>query len=76
DYPFVSSCSPRLVAKTQLLSTRGGKHRHRGTSTLRCTLILKRTSATVPVTSAARLARQSADETPTGAVETTALPRR
>ena len=50
DYPFVSSCSPRLVAKTQLLSTRGGKHRHRGTSTLLCTLLLKRTSATVPVT--------------------------
>jgi hypothetical protein len=49
DYPFVSSCSPRPVARTQLLSTRGGKHRHRGTSTLQCTLILKRTSATVPV---------------------------
>src|ERR1035441_5389357 len=43
DYPFVSSCSPRPVARTQLLSTRGGKHRHRGTSTLQCTLILKRT---------------------------------
>ena len=49
DYPFVSSCSPRPVARTQLLSTRGGKHRHRGTSTLQCTLILKRTSATVSV---------------------------
>ncbi len=34
DCPFVSSCSPRPVARTQLLSTRGGKHRHRGTSTL------------------------------------------
>jgi hypothetical protein len=30
DYPFVSSCSPRLVAKTQLLSTRGGKHATEG----------------------------------------------
>jgi hypothetical protein len=49
DYPFVSSCSPRPVARTQLLSTRGGKHRHRGTSTLLCTLNLKRTSATVSV---------------------------
>ena len=49
DCPFVSSCSPRPVARTQLLSTRGGKPRHRGTSTLLCTLILKRTSATVPV---------------------------
>src|SRR5208282_5255574 len=48
DYPFVSSCSPRPVARTQLLLTRGGKHRHRGTSTLLCTLILKRTSAVVP----------------------------
>jgi hypothetical protein len=27
----------------QLLSTRGGKHRHRGTFTLQCTVILKRT---------------------------------
>jgi hypothetical protein len=43
DYPFVSSCSPHRVAAMQLLSTRGGKHRHRGTSTLQCTLILKRT---------------------------------
>jgi hypothetical protein len=43
DYPFVSSCSPHRVAAMQLLSTRGGKHRHRGTSTLPCTLILKRT---------------------------------
>ena len=49
DYPFVSSCSPHRVAAMQLLSTRGGKHRHRGTSTPLCTLILKRTSATVPV---------------------------
>ena len=49
DHPFVSSCSPRPVARTQLLSTRGGKHRHRGTSTLPCTLLLKRTSATVPI---------------------------
>jgi len=47
-YPFVSSCSPRPVTGTQLLSTRDGKHRHRGTSTLPCTLILKRPSATVP----------------------------
>ena len=45
DCPFVSSCSPHHVAAMQLLSTRGGKHRHRGTSTLLCTLILKRTSA-------------------------------
>ncbi len=51
DYPFVSSCSPRPVTRTQLLSTRGGKHRHRGTSTLLCTPLLKRTSATVPVAS-------------------------
>jgi len=51
DYPFVSSCSPPPVARTQLLSTRGGKHRHRGTSTLLCTLILKRTSAVVPTAS-------------------------
>ena len=32
----------------QLLSTRGGKHRHRGTSTLLCTLLLKRTTAPAP----------------------------
>jgi len=34
DCPFVSSCSPRPVPRTQLPSTRGGKHRHRETSTL------------------------------------------
>jgi len=51
DYPFVSSCSPRPLARTQLLSTRGGKHRHRGTSTLLCTLLLKRTSAVVSTAS-------------------------
>ena len=51
DCPFVSSCSPHRVAAMRLLSTRGGKHRHRGTSTLLCTLILKRTSATVPTAS-------------------------
>jgi hypothetical protein len=45
DYPFLSSCSPHSVARAQLLSSRGGKHRHRGTSTLLCTLLLKRTSA-------------------------------
>src|SRR5208337_3202899 len=45
DYPFVSSCSPHRVAAMQLLSTRGGKHRHRGTSALPCTLLPKRTSA-------------------------------
>ena len=45
DYPFVSSCSPQRVAGLQLLSTRGGKHRHRGTCTLQCTLSLKRTNA-------------------------------
>src|SRR5881397_547715 len=45
DCPFVSSCSPHPVAGLQLLSTRGGKHRHRGTFTLQCTLSLKRTSA-------------------------------
>ncbi len=44
DYPFVSSCSPHRVAAMQLLSTRGGKLRHRGTFTLPCTLSLKRTS--------------------------------
>ena len=54
DYPFVSSCSPHRVAAMQLLSTRGGKHRHKGTSTLQCTLLLKRTSATVPVASSRR----------------------
>jgi hypothetical protein len=49
DYPSVSSCSPRPVARTQLLSTRGGKHRHRGTSTLPCTLILSaRARASAP----------------------------
>ena len=48
DYPLVSSCSTRPVARTQFLSTGGRKHRHRGTSTLPCTLILKRPSATVP----------------------------
>src|SRR4051812_44321315 len=31
DYPFTSSCSPRCVATTQLLSVPGGKHRHGGT---------------------------------------------
>ena len=48
DYPFVSSCSPHRVAAMQLLSTRGGKHRRRGTSTLQCTLVLKRTRAALP----------------------------
>ena len=43
DCPFVSGCSPHRVTAMQLLSTRGGKHRHRGTSTLQCTLLLKRT---------------------------------
>ena len=47
DYPFVSSCSPPCVAASQLLSTRGGKHRHRGTFTLRCTPPLKRTRGRV-----------------------------
>jgi len=56
DCPFVSSGSPHRVAAMQLLSTRGGKHRHRGTSTLLCTLILKRTSAPVSVASSRRLA--------------------
>src|SRR6266446_4183595 len=42
---FVSSCSPHPVAGLQLLSTRGGKHHHRGTFTLQCTLSLKRTCA-------------------------------
>ena len=45
DYLFVSSCSPHPVGGLQLLSTRGGKHHHRGTFTLQCTLSLKRTSA-------------------------------
>jgi len=45
DYLFVSSCSPHPVAGLQLLSTRGGKHHHRGTFTLQCSLSLKRTSA-------------------------------
>ena len=45
DYPLVSSCSPHRVAGMQLLSTRGGKLRHRGTSTLQCMFPLKRTSA-------------------------------
>src|SRR5208283_4036028 len=56
NYPFVSSCSPHRVAAMQLLSTRGGKHRHGGTSTLQCTLILKRTSATVLARRLRRLA--------------------
>ena len=41
---FTSSCSPPHLAVTQLLSVHGGKLRHRGTSTLLCTLSLKRTS--------------------------------
>ena len=48
DYLFVSSCSPHPVAGLQLLSTRGGKHHHRGTFTLPCTLSLKRTTAPGP----------------------------
>src|SRR5205814_8632081 len=48
DCLFVSSCSPQPVAGLQLLSTRGGKHHHRGTFTLQCTLSLKRTSASRP----------------------------
>ena len=45
DYPFTSSCSPPHLAVTQLLSVTGVKLRQRGTSTLRCTLTFKRTSA-------------------------------
>jgi hypothetical protein len=88
DYPFVSSCSPRPVARTQLLSTRGGKHRHRGTSTLLCTLLLKRTSAgvslavgCVPRPTPSRLLTQGLeggwnvfDGTPNTATGTFALP--
>ena len=48
DCLFVSSCSPHPVAGLQLLSTRGGKLRHRGTFTLPCTLSLKRTTAPGP----------------------------
>src|SRR5205823_6464092 len=48
DYLFVSSCSPHPLAGLQLLSTRGGKHHHRGTFTLPCTLSLKRTTAPGP----------------------------
>jgi len=43
DYPFTSSCSPPHLAVTQLLSVTGVKLRQRGTSTLQCTLALKRT---------------------------------
>ena len=43
DYPFTSSCSPPHLAVTQLLSVTGVKLRQRGTSTLQCTLTLKRT---------------------------------
>ena len=38
---FASSCSPPHLTVTQLLSVHGGKLRHRGTSTLLCTLSLK-----------------------------------
>ena len=48
DYLFTSSCSPPHVAMMQLLSVIGGKLRQRGTSTLLCTLLPKRTSAPVP----------------------------
>ena len=44
DCPFTSSCSPRCVATTQLLSVTDGKLRQGGTSTLRCALTPKRTS--------------------------------
>src|SRR3954464_3364687 len=48
DYPFTSSCSPRHVTITQLLSVPGGKHHQRGTSTLQCTSAPKRTRAVLP----------------------------
>ena len=44
DCPFTSSCSPRGVTTTQLLSVTDGKLRQGGTSTLRCALTPKRTS--------------------------------
>jgi hypothetical protein len=48
EYPFVSSCSPHRLAVMQLLSTRGGKLRHRGTFTLQCMFFLMRTSSRRP----------------------------
>jgi hypothetical protein len=43
DCPFPSSCSPHRVTAMQLLSSRGGKLRRRGTFTLQYMLFLKRT---------------------------------
>src|SRR5437762_3004229 len=45
DYPFTSSCSPRGIAGSQLLSVTGGKLRQRGTFTLPFKCAPKRTHA-------------------------------